>query len=76
MRFYLSHTQARNRLYSPVEVVSPRNATGHPQLARVLRPAGVTQARMAETHSEFILQALLNLMRVKLTRFNRLRRPC
>jgi hypothetical protein len=36
-RSYLSHTQARSRSYQSVDVVSPRDATGQPQLASVLR---------------------------------------
>jgi hypothetical protein len=36
-RQYLPRTQARSWSYQSVDVVSPIDATGHPQLARVLR---------------------------------------
>lgn len=83
MYFYLPRTQARSQAYSLVDVVSPRNAIGHPQLACVLRLASEMlriasnlQARMAETRSEWVEQALLRLIRVVSTRYDWLRRPC
>jgi hypothetical protein len=36
-RSYLSRTQARSRSYQSVNIVAPRDATGYPQLASVLR---------------------------------------
>ena len=36
MHFYLTCTQNRNCLYSTADVVTPKNATGHPQLASAL----------------------------------------